>query len=598
MDNLGRDYINPFSSIVPDNRRITRSITRALDAQVVGSILTQIDTGVERPIDFVPTDYLNRCADLIFGRTSEQLPIASVRITDDFCVNTYDNSINFSRKLENLSRLSEMSQEKGNNIEPGGSQDTREPVQMASNDQLSQLMSMILKQNQMMTNCMNEIRQFRGEVASLSNRVAEVECSTNACSIAAPGSSSTPDKHREHQINMDIPNISQSSRAQQSRIGIERLTQVSYEQRAQGGSNRRENNDVGETNCTDRSGSPSINYRQKEMDYRKPFNLDKWHIKFDGSGKEMMVESFIFRIEKMREQHNISYNQLFSDFHCLVSGTAAKWYWQVLEDNAEDVDFGYFELKKEILTHFKSADTDYEIIKEIMDYKQQPGQEFEDFYMEIHNLTFRLRKKIPEIELVQIIKSNLRSNIASLVFSATIETIAELKKECKRAEKLIKEIRHRPKLVNEIIKECNNEEDQLEAFGTVSGNVHMRNDQKNVSNYTNQSTTIKPRHIVNANNSTSMNHMHNLQTTNKHFCMSPFHLNLCFSCGMPVDFYRKNSDIIKSESICKSTFHDMKCFACGKDDSLCEYNPNSLNVKMAERTGNSCQKKENPETRK
>ncbi|KAI8118688.1 hypothetical protein CVS40_9621 [Lucilia cuprina] len=92
----------------------------------------------------------------------------------------------------------------------------------------------------------------------------------------------------------------------------------------------------------------------------------------------MTVESFIFRFEKMREQCNISFYQLFRDFNCLVTGIAAKWCWQVLEHNEEDVDFGYFDLKREFLNHFKSADIDYGIIREIMDnqHKDRDSKSF------------------------------------------------------------------------------------------------------------------------------------------------------------------------------------------------------------------------------
>lgn len=157
-----------------------------------------------------------------------------------------------------------------------------------------------------------------------------------------------------------------------------------------------------------------------------------------------------FRIEKMREQYGISYYQLFTDFHCMVTGSALKWYWQVLEDHADEPDFGYFELKAELLNHFKTAESDYEIIREIMERKQLPQESFEDFYSEVHNLTFRLRKRIPEQELVSIIRSNLKPYLSNLTFASKISTLAELKTECKRAEKVIKENRSRPKPISEV----------------------------------------------------------------------------------------------------------------------------------------------------
>ncbi|XP_037929486.1 uncharacterized protein LOC119663972 [Teleopsis dalmanni] len=59
-------------------------------------------------------------------------------------------------------------------------------------------------------------------------------------------------------------------------------------------------------------------------------------------------------------------------------------------------------------------------------------------------------------------------------------------------------------------------------------------------------------------------------------CPSPFHLNLCYSCDMPVDFYkiRQGSD---QKTMCKSHFHDMTCFLCNKNSSYCRYDGNEGN---------------------
>lgn len=74
----------------------------------------------------------------------------------------------------------------------------------------------------------------------------------------------------------------------------------------------------------------------------------------------------------MRIQHQLSYEQLFTDFQCLVTGQALKWYWQVLEDHADDSNFGYFGLKTELIAQFRSAESDYEVIREIREIKQYP----------------------------------------------------------------------------------------------------------------------------------------------------------------------------------------------------------------------------------
>lgn len=574
---------NPLSGLVSQDRRQTRSVTRALETQSVASILTQIDTGIAQRTEIFPSNYLNRCTDLIFGRAQENEGAPTIKATEEFIVEGQDNSLSFSGKLERLVNMSQ-DQPNGASHSPTLSQGANTATATTSNDQLTQLMAILCQQSQMMTECMNEIRQMRGEMVSISQRVADVECSTHASGLAPPGSSSTPDRGAS------------GSGTQQGADNEADLVDLNDQDPPMQGQMppSRGNNKVGDIPHTVLDRTLGMSYSRKELDARKPVDLDRWHIKFDGTCRDMTVESFIFRIEKMREQYNIPYSQLFSDFQCLVTGNAAKWYWQVLEDNAEDVDFGYFSLKRELLGHFKSADLDYEIIREIMDRKQQPGEHFEEFYTDIHNLTFRLRKKIPEHELVQIVRANLRSNIASLIFSATITTISDLRRECRRAEKLIKESRQRSRPLSEVSKWNTTESDDdvvnVEAVGASNGRYSKNQFRPAVCS---GNAAVNNRCTPGNISSSSLNATPQLQ--GEQFCPSPFHMNLCFTCGMPGDYYRKASQgEIKPENVCRSTFHDMKCFVCGKDCSFCTYVPK--NFQVAEIAGNCCQNTKAPET--
>lgn len=85
---------------------------------------------------------------------------------------------------------------------------------------------------------------------------------------------------------------------------------------------------------------------------------------------KVIPSKVFFCVERMRKQHGISFHQPFSDFHCLITRSALEWYWQVLEDHADDLQFVYFKLKSELLGHFKTAESDYEVIREILERKQ------------------------------------------------------------------------------------------------------------------------------------------------------------------------------------------------------------------------------------
>lgn len=309
MDNSRDTVTNPVSNVVSEDRRVTRSVTRSLQTQVVSSIFNRIDTGIERPIDFFSTDYLNRCTDLIFGRPSVN---SSVKVSSELAFDSGENSLTFSRKLETLANMSE-DQANTDEVPCASGQEINTSKQSASTDQFSQLMALILHQNQMMSNCMSELSKIRGEVASVSHRVTEVECAANASSINAPGSSSTPDKNIRSERTQGCLTAGSDNKSQQH-------TSSDQSRKKQGSGD-----DTGNINGTNRrTDDADITFSRRELDDRKPIDLDRWHIKFDGSSRDMTVESFIFRVEKMREQYNVSHNRLFSDFHCLLNGNAAK----------------------------------------------------------------------------------------------------------------------------------------------------------------------------------------------------------------------------------------------------------------------------------
>lgn len=121
------------------------------------------------------------------------------------------------------------------------------------------------------------------------------------CDLRCKGSSSTPDK--------ELPNANRQNTLAAGNADKTAPNHISNQPVNEGGNDSR----TGDRRTGDRTGNSDVTYSRRELEGRKPVDLDRWHIKFDGSGRDMTVESFIFRIEKMREQYNILHNQLFSD---------------------------------------------------------------------------------------------------------------------------------------------------------------------------------------------------------------------------------------------------------------------------------------------
>ncbi|XP_037929927.1 uncharacterized protein LOC119664528 [Teleopsis dalmanni] len=286
------------------------------------------------------------------------------------------------------------------------------------------------------------------------------------------------------------------------------------------------------------------------VDFDKPFkrnvDLERWHIKFDGSNRDMTVESFLFRVERMREQYGVSYQQLFTEFHCLLSGDALKWFWQLLEHQEGNRYFDYFQLKPELLAQFKSAESDYDIIRRIMERKQQPNEDFKRFYKDIHDLTFRLKRKIPEPDLAAIIKNNIRAGLASLLFSATFSSLTDLRRECNRAEKLLRENKRRNQHISEVCQKEIEYRDQKNnpRWGVEVIGLEHREKGMDMSKVR---TDPEPERLTRYRSGVEKDGNNDVGKSRQDrgaLCPSPFHLNLCYSCGMPVDFYtvRQGSD--------------------------------------------------------
>jgi len=93
----------------------------------------------------------------------------------------------------------------------------------------------------------------------------------------------------------------------------------------------------------------------------------------------MTVESFLFRVDRLHELYDLSRQQVFREFRLLLAGVATKWYWQLMEDKAENYDFDYYSLTQKMRRAFSTTGSDLMKVKELMERKQG------------HNLHFKLK---------------------------------------------------------------------------------------------------------------------------------------------------------------------------------------------------------------
>jgi len=83
----------------------------------------------------------------------------------------------------------------------------------------------------------------------------------------------------------------------------------------------------------------------------------------------------------------------------LLAGAATKWYWQLMEDKAEDYDFDYYSLTQEMERAFSTTESGLMKVEELMERKQGQHETFSDYVSYMNNVHFKLKHKSLKMNL-------------------------------------------------------------------------------------------------------------------------------------------------------------------------------------------------------
>ncbi|XP_073848219.1 uncharacterized protein [Musca autumnalis] len=160
--------------------------------------------------------------------------------------------------------------------------------------------------------------------------------------------------------------------------------------------------------------------------------LERLAINFSGRPGTLSIEDFIYRLEHFQRQYRLEWEDILSEFHVLVSGTAHEWYWlQVRNGNISSWD----SLKHSLLERFKIRRTCFEAMRDMLERKQMPGESIDAFFQDINLMRSRLEKSVPEYELIALVKKNLRKNLSSIVYAMNVSSLEQLRVECLEVER-------------------------------------------------------------------------------------------------------------------------------------------------------------------
>lgn len=161
--------------------------------------------------------------------------------------------------------------------------------------------------------------------------------------------------------------------------------------------------------------------------------MKEWQISYDGSGS---VSDFLFKVETLCERTQCSYRHLEANFHVLLNGKAADWFWLFTKQNR---NAKYHKLKNALIKEFGSLESDHDVILKISLRKQNYKESNDDFHSSIISMNSRLKNPIPEKSLIEIIKKNVNNNLKFIMFSSQPQTLDDLLDIARKGEDVLRE---------------------------------------------------------------------------------------------------------------------------------------------------------------
>ena len=257
------------------------------------------------------------------------------------------------------------------------------------------------------------------------------------------------------------------------------------------------------------------------MNSSKVANLiNNWHLTFSGTSTGMTVEKFIYMV------NSLVLDSLAGDFgllsehsHLLFTGKAKDWYWRYRR-TVPSIQWN--QLCTALQGHFNDHLSDMDIRELVRERKQNFNESFEDFYTDILQICDRLRTAIPDVELIEILRRNVRPHMRKELFYLQINSLAELRSLVLRREALAKEL----DMAYRVPKKQIHEIDPINEDSLI-----QQEDSEQVNEFVRSNSDQSSDRIQGCYNCKSLEHKYK-------DCMAPKTI-FCFGCGKPEVFRPK-----------------------------------------------------------
>lgn len=174
--------------------------------------------------------------------------------------------------------------------------------------------------------------------------------------------------------------------------------------------------------------------------------IKNWNLQFDGSAQGLDVEEFLYRVKLLTaDNFDEDYTIVCKHLNVLLTGKAREWFWRYRKQVPSVV---WEDFCAAIRYQYKDFKSDSDIREELRNRKQRLGENFESFYDSVSSILDRLSTPIPETELIEIVKRNLRPEIRHELLYVPIFSIAHLRKLIQMRENLLNDEGCRRQLAN------------------------------------------------------------------------------------------------------------------------------------------------------
>lgn len=182
--------------------------------------------------------------------------------------------------------------------------------------------------------------------------------------------------------------------------------------------------------------SAGIHQPAEPRDYRPRSSspMSRWRLTFDGTKSSMSVEDLVYRLNKLQRMDNVSEQYMVQNFHRILKGKADQWYWGFDRDYPAA---SWNMLKNALLIQFGGHTDDNEILVEMTSRKQGARESFDDFLSAIQLLNNRRYQRLSDHELIRIIRRNLNTRLATMVYMVQFRSIIDFRQGCLDAERFI-----------------------------------------------------------------------------------------------------------------------------------------------------------------